>query len=310
LCGLIAIIVIFSMSLEAQENDNLFLYIPSNEIMSNYLNLHSYLSAWDKNNVSVENELLSYFFINYLGKDTIQSLLFESFLRFTKNKKIQNQILDYISINNINTNFTENLKKLYAAVPITRQSNGKDTIQYNFNNIEFDENINLFLFKEQYTFNNEIGLLLFENNWNNISFDNNANKNIDAFFLMFGGGTNALTIAFRRYANVSKNELESIYNALAYKNRYNDKWKVTPLPLEGILERAGADKITIAHGLGPDIIDTIETGTFNIYLYREETNVLYEVSYFMNFSPININFSERNRIFNLLFFQTLFTFLK
>ena len=298
------------MSLNAQEADNLFLYIPSNEIMSNYLNLHSYLSAWDKNNEIVENRLLSEFFINYVGNDTIQSLLFESFLRFTKNKNIQNQILDYISINNINTNFTENLKKLYAAVPIIRQSNGKDTIQYNFNNIEFDENINLFLFKEQYTFNNEIGLLLFENNWNNISFNNSANKNIDAFFLMFGGGTNALTITFRRYANVSENELESIYNAMAYKNKYNDKWKVTSLPLEGILERAGANKITIAHGLGPDIIDTIETGTFNIYLYKEEANVLYEVSYFMNFSPININFSERNRIFNLLFFQTLFTFLK
>jgi hypothetical protein len=47
----------------------------------------------------------------------------------------------------------------------------------------------------------------------------------------------------------------------------------------------------------------------NVYLYNRDNKILYEISYFMNFSPININFSEREKIFNLLFFQILFVFL-
>jgi hypothetical protein len=294
----------------AQEAGDLFLYIPGNEVMSDYLNLHSYLKAWDNDEIIIDSESLSVFFTNYTGANTLQSLLFESFLRYTKNKAIQGQILDYINSNNVNTNFANSLRKLYSSVPIVRQSNGKDVIQYNYNNKEFDENINLFLFNERYTFNNEIGLLLFDNDWNMLTYNNDANKNIDAFFLMFGGGTNALTVTFRRYANITKDEPESIYNASAYAQKYRGKWTVTPLPPEGVLSRAGADRITIAYGLGPDVIETIETGTFNVYLYREAENVMYEISYFMNIAPANIHFPERNRMFNLLFFQTLFSFLK
>jgi predicted nucleotidyltransferase len=306
------LLFIFSFSIEttAQETGDLFLYIPSNEAMSDYFALYSYLRAWDRGEVNTDNERLSAFFRNYVGVDTLQSLLFESFLRYTRNVNIQNQILYYINSNDIYTNFANSLRKLYVAVPITRQSEGKDVIQYSYNNTEFDENINLFLFNEVYTFNNEIGLLLFENDWNMFSYDNSPNPNIDAFFLIFGGGTNAMTITFRRYANITKDEPESIYNAIAYRQRYNEKWKITTLPLEGILSRAGADRITIAQGLGPDEVAAIETGTFNVYLYKEAENIMYEVSYFMNFAPINIHFLERNRIFNFLFFQLLFAFLR
>lgn len=305
-------ILLLSLSLKAiaQETGGLFLHIPSNEVMSNYLNLYSYLKAWDSGEINIDNERLSTFFLNYVGINTLHSLLFESFLRYTKNKSIQDQVLYYINSNNVSTNFANSLRKLYAAVPIVRQSNGKNVIQYNYNNTEFDENINLFLFNESYTFNNEIGLLLFDNDWNIVSFNNDANKNIDSFFLIFGGGTNALTIAFRKYTNITKDETESIYNASGYVQKYREKWTVTSLQLEGVLSRAGADRITIAHGLGPDVIEAIETGTFNIYLYREAENIMYEISYFMNIAPTNIHFSERNRMFNLLFFQTLFTFLK
>jgi hypothetical protein len=306
------LLLIFSTKVTAQEAGDLFLYIPSNETMSNYLSLHSYLRAWDRDEVNVDNELLSAFFTNYVGTNTMHGLLFESFLRYTRNINIQNQILYYINSNDIYTNFANSLRKLYVAIPVVRQSDGKDVIQYNYNNTEFDENINLFLFEERYTFYNEIGLLLFYNDWNMFTYNNSANRNIEAFFLIFGGGTNALTITFRRYANITKDEPESIYNASAYRQRYDDKWAVINLPLEGILSRAGADRVTIAYGLGPDTINNpdIETGTFNVYLYKEAENMMYEISYFMNIAPTNIHFSERNRMFNFLLFQTLFAFIR
>jgi hypothetical protein len=306
------LLLFFSTNASAQEAGDLFLNIPSNETMSDYLNLYSYLRAWDRDEVNVDNELLSAFFTNYVGINTLRGLLFESFLRYTKNKNIQSQILNYINSNNVNTNFANSLKKLYVAIPVVRQADGKDLVQYNYNNTEFDENINLFHFTESYTFYNEIGLLLFNNDWNMFTYNNSANRNIEAFFLLFGGETNALTITFRRYTNITSDELESVYNASGYRQRHGEKWAVIALPLEGILSRADADRVTIAYGLSPDLINNpnIETGTFNVYLYKEAENILYEISYFMNIAPTNIHFSERNRMFNLLLFQTLFAFIR
>jgi len=79
--------------------------------------------------------------------------------------------------------------------------------------------------------------------------------------------------------------------------------------LEGVLSRARADRIAIAHGLGSDFNGNMEMGTFNAYLYNKKEKIMYEISYFMNFSQSNIFFSERNRIYNFLFFQLLFIFI-
>ena len=300
----------FSTEINAQQTNDLFFYIPDNEAMSYYLHLHSYLKSLEQNEDDYQT-LLS-LLDNYLGQNSLQSLFFESFLRYTKNKNIQNEVLDYLSKNNINTNFSNNLRKLYASDPITtkRRSDGLEILRYSYNDSEFDENINLFHFREVGLFDNEIGMLLFNNDWNTLSFDNPINENIEWFFIACGGQTNALTISFRKYSNITEDETESIYYASAYTQKYQENWKVTTLPLEGVLNRAGADSVTIAYGLGPDAyVNIIETGTFNAYLYNKKNNMMYEISYFMNFSPININYSERNRMFNLLLFQLLFVFI-
>jgi hypothetical protein len=300
----------FAIEITAQETDALFLYIPDSETMSDYLNLHSYLRAWDQNELDVDDQGLSMFLNNYIGRNTLQSLLFESFLRYTKNHNIQTRVLNYLNTNNIYTNYANSLRKLYSSNPIivTRGSDGREVLQYNYNNSEFDENINLFHFNEIGLFRREIGMLLFNNDWATTSF-NSPNENIEAFFILCGGQTNALTVTFRRYSNLNKDEPETIYNAAGYTQKYRN-WIVTALPLQGILSRAGADRVTLAYGLGTDLnVNAIETGTFNIYLYKEKENLMYEISYFMNFAPININFPERIRIFNLLLFQLIFAFV-
>ena len=308
----ITIILIFlSIKSFAQEHNNLFLYIPDNETMSNYLGLHNFLKAWDNNEAIVDEDLLTSFFNNYVGTNSLYSLLFESFLRYTKNTNIQEKIINYIEQNGIETDFTTSLKRLYSSVPIIRQSNGRDVIQYSYNNSLFDENINLFLFNEVGLFHGELGMLLFENNWNNMSLTNSNNSDFESFFLAYGGGTNAITISFRKHSNLAEEDFETIFRLDYYNNMYNGKWMTNELPLEGILNRAGADRIIIAYGIGPDRnINQIETGTFNVYLYDKRNKSMYEISYYMNFAPINIHFSQRTRIFNLLFFQTLFVFLR
>ena len=306
----IALLMSAAINIAAEESSDLFLYIPQEEEMSEYLSIFAYLRAWDRGERDVDDKRLAIIFTDYIGDNTLQSLLCESFFRYTKNKNIQSAVLNYFDANNINTDFANTLKKLYAAVPIYKMSDGKEEIRYSYNDSEYDENINLFLFTELKFFNGELGLLLFNNDWSQFLFNNGTNDQDESFFLMYGGGTNAMTMHFKKNLNVEEEDIETTISTKYNTEKYKDKWRITELPLVGILQRAGADKIFIAHGLGPEpTVKTIETATLNVYLYKENTKTLYEVSYFSNFSPININFSQRNRIFNFLFFQLLFVYL-
>jgi hypothetical protein len=309
---LLIMLLLFSTNIIAQESNRIFLYIPDGDTMSNYFNLHAYLRAWDNNEIEVDDIRLAALFNSFMAQDTLESLLFESFLRYTKNINVQNRILAYFESNGINNSFSNSIRKLYMSTPmLVGERDGNEVFQLNYNNVEFDENINLFDFSEVSVFNNEMGLLLFDNNWSIISFDGGGDPNRSFFTLIYGGGTNSMTISFSRYVNVDEDDIEARLNLDFHNERFNDNWIVTTLPIEGILTRAGADKIIIAHGIGPDRhITTIETGQFNVYLFNRQQRTLYIVSYFMNFSPININFAERNRIFNFLFFQVLFVFLR
>ena len=139
--------------------------------------------------------------------------------------------------------------------------------------------------------------------------NNPDNINEETFFLTYGGGTNSILLLFRRHSNLNENEINSKLRTDYYNNRFNGNWRITELPLVGILSRSGADRFIIAHGYGPEVIPTIQTAIFNSYLYNRNNRILYEISFYMNFSPININYSEMDRIFNLLFFYSLFIFL-
>jgi hypothetical protein len=293
-----------------EDSSNFFLYIPNNQTMADYISMHLYLRAWDMDQITVDDKALSAIFINNFGQNTMHSLLFESFLRYTKNVNIQQRVLKYIDNNNIETGFTSNLRKLYAANPVIKTVNGKNITQYIYNNKEYDENINLFNFNEVGFFNGELGLLLFENDWGLLTVNNSNQNNEESILLTYGGGTNSILIILKKYSNLNENDINSKLRIDYYNKRFNGNWKINGLPPVGILGRSGADRFIIAHGHGAEEIPTIQAAIFNTYLYNKNKKALYEISYYMNFSPININYSERDRIFNLLFFQSLFVYLK
>jgi hypothetical protein len=309
--AILLILICFSARIFAQEANSLFFYIPNEEEISDYMNLYAYLRAWDVNKVTVDNESLAMIFPNYVGKNTVESLLFEAFLRYTTNKDIQKQILEYLNTNKIDTNFANGLRKLYSSFPrIKRSYDRKEYLFYIYNDSEYDENINLFLFDEAEALNNEIGLLLFNNKWDLFSVTPSSAETSNEFFISYGGDTNSMYIHFKKHTDIDEKNIEAKYRLAYYYNLYKN-WELAEIPLEGILKRAGADKITVGYGFGADkTIKTIESATANIYLYNKQTKTLYEVGYFMNFSPININYANRERIFNFLLFQVLFVFIQ
>jgi hypothetical protein len=280
--------------------------------MSEYINFHSWLTAWDNNERKVDADYFARLYSKYAGENTLEGLLFESFLRTTKNKTIQNLVLRHLKDQKIDDDFSNGLKKIYAAKQVKTKIDGKQIIQYNYKNSLYDENIDLFSISEVKVFD-ELSLLLFDNDWNIITVKNEEDKekDTDSLSLIYGGGTNSIAVTFHRYKNVRERDIQSKFNLAFYNEKYNDNWQMRDLALDGILARAGVDKYYIACGIGKDKnFDTIEEGTFNAYLYKRSTQTLYEVSYFMNFSPKNIHFAERDRVFNFLIFQTFFAYLE
>ena len=297
-------LILFSMEVFAQ--DDLFFYIPSDTEINDFIIMKSYLKDWNDNKIKVDDEKFVSLMDGLIGKDTLQSLQFEAFLRYTKNKNIQKRILKYINDNKLNSVFTTSLRKLYAAKEVKYKFGEKDVIQYNYKDQEYDENINLFLSKEVNFFNNELGLLVFDNNWDVLIAYRHRQDETDNT-LLCGGGTNSMAIAFKKYPDVKEKDIKSNskFKTESIEAKYKNSYVKKELQLEGVLQKSGADKIIIMYGTGSDMLDTV-SGTFAAYFYNKSKKTLYEVTYFMSFSSINIHYSERNRMYNLLLFQLLF----
>ena len=244
----------------------------------------------------------------YLNQNNLSSLQFEAFLRYTKNKNVQNQILNLIAGQNYSDIISNSIFNLYNSEREIYKQNNKELVRFRYNNL-YDENINLFNFKEISLFNNELGLLLPTNEWTILTFTNkNESNKENNLILLCGGGTNSLRVSIKKYIDISEDMINSKVNSLFNVNSYAN-WKSEELPLTNILSNCGADKYIVAYGIGDDTIPQIKNATINAYLYNKKNNILYEISYFMNFSDLNIHYTYRNRIINYLRFYTLFVYL-
>jgi len=292
-------------------SNDMFFYVPYEEHAADYINFYNYLKQWEENKVIINDEKLLKFYKDFAGQKTLHGFIFEAFLRQTKNKNIQKQVLFMIKGYKLDDVFSVILTRLYNSRKKQIEMGDNNQLQYSYNEEYFDENINLFKQNEYLAFKNELGLMLFDNPWTNLSYNsrNKVYSENDSFFLMYGGGTNSMTIHFYKMINIifeefKSREIEGKYNAEKYGN-----WKVQEIEIKGILKKANADKIFICTGTGPDLFPEIESGTFSILLYNEKLERGYSISYYMNFSKINNNFEMRQRIWNHLLMQLIFSFI-
>jgi len=304
--------LILSLCGFTQENYQLIAYIPSDGEIQYLMNLYERLKSFD-NNTQDYTQLGSMYktFENVSDKyySTYQRLLFESYLLKTKNEKIQNYISSYINQNNLQDNFSSTLNRLYQGKPEQYTSNNQKYERINISGNFIDEEINLFNMKEITVFNNDLGLMLFDNNWTivNIKDDITNEKNIS---LIYGGGTNSIAIYIKQTTNISFNDFKMLQiDGKFYKEKYSD-YQVIELPNEGILGRSGADHIFLGVGSGADIaFKDIDNFSAVMFIYSEKNQTGYKIDYFMNISPKNNNYQIRNDLFNHLLFQNLMSFI-
>lgn len=300
-----------STEVSEQSRDEFF-YVPDMEEMSFFIESKSFLKKWEKGENSLSDEQFKNMYTKRIEQDYFSSMLYENFFRTTENESIKKQLKRHIESEKLETNYAKTvLKKLNSQKKVYEQS-GKKRIQYSYKNEEFDENINLFDFAEIHPFENEFGMLLFKNDWDIMTYtaegaeENEKRKHL---FLIYGGGTNSLTIRIKEHENVlNEEDLEKIFMNDFYEKKYPNAWTFMEINKEGILENCGADRYFVGWGRGPDIIPEIDCGTFNAFLYSKTTQKVFSVSFFMNFSQINMNYEIRDQLFDYVRFFTLFCF--
>jgi hypothetical protein len=324
LCLLAAALPIFAQSSE------LFLYVPTDDEMGRFMGMHQFLREWDENKREVDAKALDALYSANVGKNTLNGLQFEAFLRNTKNPDVRKEVLGYLDAHALSDPFAACLRKLYAATELPQESGGSAARRYSYQGEEFDEDIDLFDFYETGFFDQKLGLLLFDNGWEQVSLNGGTPAKpevsaaqaatdataegtapaptVESFYLIYGGGTSTMTVYCKKYVGLSAEKIGATLAAEPFPAKY-ESWKAFGLDAKGILAGSGAGKYIVAYGVGPDSIPGIDSGAFNAYLYDDASETLYEVSSSINFSPMNINYATRDRIYNYVLFNTLFCFL-
>lgn len=303
---------------EAAEENHGFLYIISEDEMQYFIESWNWLQAWESGEVKVSDSDFAKLYENQIGQDYFSSMLFENFFRNTKDEKIKKQLKKYIKKNKLEDKPYEKalLKKIDSkenkTVQNLSETQQKEVVNYIYNNTEYDENINLFNFAEVHPFDDEYGVILFDNDWNVLtwnSMETDEPVSDKKFILMGGGDTNAMTITFEEYDNIkSLEDLKKQANTAYYERDYGETWQLIDLPKEGILERCGADNVLLGFGSGDDYFPEIKRGVAVSLLYNKALKKGYKMEIFTNFSTININYENRSRILNYLYFFPMFAY--
>ncbi|MEL3908689.1 MAG: hypothetical protein P1P64_06725 [Treponemataceae bacterium] len=304
-----------SKSTEFEKKDanfeNLALYVPNDGEIGTFVGFQVLLHDWEIGERYLSDEKLAELYSTHISNNKFSSMIVEQFFKNTKNKKIQEQVKNYILKNNLNSKYEQALLKKFEATEKFNDMNGNKVLVYSYNDRLFDENINLFDFSEIILFEDELGMLLFDNDWSSLAFNSSKDKPADKnkIMLLCGGGTNSLKVKIEVIENIKTEEdIKNTFNSSFYSEQYPDNWKVIEMKKEGILKRSGADRYFV--GMGTDIgTEGYSSATFNAYLYSKKRNKVYKISYFMNFSSGNISYEIRQRIYDYLQFFTLLCYV-
>ena len=330
---------------------NLVLSVPSKEEVSDYMYLYRNLLAVEEGKRRMDASLMSRLVEAYYGKDTLDGCLFDSWLLRLGREDVRNYAIDAISDlpGSDSDAFLAALERLYASRPEPKTGGRKGNVRRDCGGGLHDEGIDYFTESEASTFDGKLGLMLLSNDWTELTLKARAGGSGEAgdgatrdvaapaggegrapaqaedgqlpadppkrgrsFYLMNGGGTNALSISFEEYA-MDETDFVSAIGAKA-RTVPGDKypgWSFGELAVTGEFERSGADRIFVGLGEGPDsAIPGIEGTDIVVCLYSRALGKGFMVHYYVNISPANNCFEIRERLFRRVAQLALFVFLE
>jgi hypothetical protein len=289
------------------QSADVFLYIPTDEDMAAFMGMHRYLAEWEEGTREVSPDAVAALYSGNVGKKDLNSLQFEAFLVSARNPAVRAAVLSYIDSASLSDPLAQTLRKKYAAAviegPAFRAASPDGAI---------DEGIDYFNFTEIGAFEQKLALFAFDADWERVSLDGEADspdEASDAFYLIAGGATASMTVYCKRHRDVPEESIEGILASEIYPAKFAN-WQAISPELRGILAESGADRYIVAYGTGPDSsAPDLDCGTFNAYLYDRTSRTLYETSFSLVMSPLNVDYPVRERLQNYFLFHSLFRFL-
>ena len=326
---------------------SLVLSVPSKEDVSDYMYLYKNLLAVEEGKRRMDAGLMSRLVEAYYGKESLDSLLFESWLLQVGRRDVQDLAVDAISAlpGSDSDAFLAALERLYSSKPVPKSGGRKGNARRDCGDGLYDEGIDYFTESEVSAFDGDLGLMLLSNDWAELSLkamdggpggaDGSAGgpagtdgtvqagaeggqpasgplKPGRSFYLINGGGTNSLSVSFEEY---SMNETDFV-SAIGAKSRtyFGEKypgWTFGEVAVSGEFERSGADRLFMGVGEGPDgAIPEIEGADIIVCLYSRTQGKGYTVSYYVNISSACNCFEIRERLFKRVAQLALFVFLE
>lgn len=281
------------------------IYIPDDDEMSYLLSAYNFLCDMEYGNREVPENYASILYQRDLPNNDYTSLMFRFYLKAMENETMKQQVLDFLADNQPADAFSKSLEKKLKSV----KGMAGDSVQYCYNDEEYDEDIDLFWFREIHPFDDEFGMLFPQNNYQVLTYkSDDGNESGKDVWLICGGGTNSLSVRLREVENIPDEQAaRDEMNLTFYESKY-ENWELIDVPLAGTLARSGATKYYMGIGSGPDVIPEIDCAQINGYIWNEKNQKLYTVQYFMNFSQINMNYQARYDMYRYLCFYALTLF--
>lgn len=287
-------------------------YVPSKSEVELVNSLRNLFFDIESKKFKIDYAYVKDFFQNYVGQDSFSALYVENCLRCTNDEETKKLVRNYMKENNLSNEYTKTLLKKYDSQLVKQGTGEKKQTRFVYNNEEYDENINLGLYFIWQPFKDEFHAPLFNNKFGIINYDLQDMGNVSGkvLVLLSGGGTNSMSITYKKMENVTTEEdLQKAFGTKIYEKKYKDNWYFKEIPLVENLETSGVTHFYIGVGQGPDIIPQIDCGNFIAYLHNEETKKVYVMDIFINFSKINMNYNIRQEIFDYLKFYPLLCYI-
>ncbi|MCR5612497.1 hypothetical protein [Treponema sp.] len=295
-------------------------YVLGTDELRSFIWTWQQLKNYENDELEIDDGMLASLYEEMVGRDEFLSMYFETFFRNTNNPKIQKQIAEHIEKHGLKNRSFEKalLKKINSTEKkIGGEGHERSIFVYGSllqNDAEYDENITLYDITEIKPFNDEFGTLFFNADWSVLQLDPKEGEAVNARKYFFAGGdTNSIYISFEEIENVGeikgKEEVIKASGIMQFAEHYGDDWHFWELSKGEVLETCGVDNYYVGYGIGSDqFIPEIVAGDFVTVMYKKETNKLYIMHIYMNFSKLNMNYEIRNRIYNYVLFFTQFCY--
>lgn len=296
------LVVVFICALLNAQNQY-FIYVPQDSEISNSFGLLQNGLAFENGTSKTKfDEDMAYKLLSSSEKNSLFSLSSETFLRQTKNRKIQKTVLKVIKKKNLDTPFTNLLKDIYDAKS-KKDINGNE-FYTSKDEKKVLENIDMLKLYEARLWDGEFCFLVFDNAYTQGDYtDKQVSLSVERV-------SESYNITVKKYKNCSTMaDAYKIVQKDNRKGRYPNFGISDVSSKSGTLARANADGVWLGFGTGKNRKSQDEALCI-LYLYSKQKQCLYAYEQSLSIAENNMLYPIKHRLYNQLILMSFMSYIQ